>query len=73
MLLSFSPVSPLMCVKQAPTVLSLSSLPAVLGLRRCVRAFSSRDEWGLLSSCSVCASHFGELILWLSGSRAWGQ
>ena len=29
-----------------------------LGLCCCVWAFSSCSEWGLLSSCDVCASHY---------------
>ena len=33
----------------------------------CEQAFSSCNEWELLSSCGACASHFGGF----SGCRAW--
>ena len=43
---------------------------AVLGLRCCARAFSGRGEQGLLSSCSVRASHCGGFSC---GARAPGR
>ena len=50
----------------------------VLSLCCYVRAFSSCDEQGLLSSCGVWACHRSGFSLWSTGSRhtdfsSWGE
>ena len=40
---------------------NMSLFLAALGLRYCVRAFSSCGEWGLPSSCGARASQFGRI------------
>ena len=45
-----------------------------MGIRCCAWAFSSCSEWGVLSSCSVWASHWGWLLfLQSTGSRVKAQ